>query len=204
VNRALYFAALWAFTAIVVSSLHALQHAIGGRMPDLMISNVFIFGAWMLFTPLIVRLARRFKHRWALVHIPVAAAFAFGVLVLHKFSLCPPDDYIRCATNYDLLPWLYSWILSGAFFYAGTTIGIWLLDAADAAKESAIAAARLEQELADSELRLAQMQLRPESIAVAFSEIAQRLEIDAKSAEEMITTLADSLRERTRAFEAVP
>jgi hypothetical protein len=198
-NRARYFAALWACTAIAVAALYTLQHAIGGHMPERRLSTLFLFGEWMLFTPLVAWLARRFRR--SPVHVPLALAFAFLALVLHKLALCPAGDYANCVAAYELQPWLFAWLLSGSFVYAGTTAGIWLLDSADAAQESAIAAARMEEELSAAGLRLAQRHLRPETIAAEFDAISKRLATDPRAAEMMITALADSLRERTRAFE---
>jgi hypothetical protein len=198
-NRARYFAALWACTAVAVVALYTLQHAIGGHMPERRLSTLFVFGEWMLFTPLVVWLARRFER--SLIHVPAALAFAFVALVLHKSVFCPSGDYANCVTTYELRPWLFAWLLSGSFVYAGTTIGIWLLDSADAAKESSINAARMEEELSTAGLRLAQSHLQPELIAAEFDAIAQQLMTDPHAAEAMITSLADSLRERTRAFE---
>src|ERR1043166_8220348 len=199
-RRERYFLFLWAFTAATVVGLYTLQGAIGGRMPpDMGPWMLFVFFEWIALTPLGLRLARRFdlshRLRAVAVHAPAAAAFAFVALVLHKLVLCPAHDYVACVTAYELRPWFFSWILSGGVIYAGTLSGIWLLDAA---KERAVAASRMDAELAAEELRLARVRIDPQTIAAAFQALASRLATDADGAEEMIAALADELRAAVR------
>ncbi|HEV7427815.1 MAG TPA: hypothetical protein VGQ46_15760 [Thermoanaerobaculia bacterium] len=199
IRRERYLILLWCYAAIMTASIYALQQRLGGRLTRRdILWETFTLLEWAALTPVVVHFARLFPPSRALraiaFHVPAAISFAFLALVIHKLGLCYPEVYLDCVLSYGVELWIVAWLLRGAAIYTGTLLGVWILDAADAAKANDVAASRMAAELAGAELRLTRARVVPEAIVEAFDTLLARLDGDPHGAETMITTLADQLR----------
>jgi two-component system LytT family sensor kinase len=158
------------------------------------------FLLWGATATLVVRLCRRFPldgARRAHLYLHAAASVALSAAHLAMFSLLLSGLNAALGGDRfesDLEPALAILFHQNYLAYWLVTFGCWATAYARSVREQQIAAARLEQQLAEARLAALRMQLHPHFLFNTLNSIAELLHVDLAAAEQMVRRLASLLR----------
>jgi two-component sensor histidine kinase len=196
------FAGLWAFAVIYWTLQGYVMLARAGRpaSPGLILAGEILYaGLWIALTPLILRLGKRFPldgaPRWRNAAIHAAASFVFsgtqrlalvfiGRLFLPWYQEMPVSKLLFSPIHYDY----------GAFLYWITLLISIGIDYYTRFREQELRAARLETQLAQTQLEAIKMQLHPHFLFNTLNTISALVQEDPDAAERMIARLSELLR----------
>jgi two-component system LytT family sensor kinase len=193
----LTFASLSIFATLAIS---VPRHA---DLVGIFVLNLLAFYLWALLTPLIARLARRYRldrQHWPqslIVHLPASLLFP----ALHLCLYLPlvllvggvlPKEY----------PTFLSFFRYHLFANLSVTVSIyWLvliainaLDYYQSFRRAEVKASELRAQLAQAQLRALKMQLHPHFLFNTLNSISALLHRDAEAADRMVARLGDFLR----------
>jgi len=190
--------AVWLLSAILWS-LQVYYFAVARGLPEegeklqYILAHLVSAGAWALFTPIVLWLARRLRigrRNWA-VRIAIHAVFAIAVATAHvavvrasglmgDFAIFSSLSFNQISGNVFIYFALLAW-WHGRDFYA------WY-------RERDVAAARLEAAIARSRYQTLCVQLRPQFLLGTIELLARLVHEDVNHTERLIARLADVLR----------
>jgi hypothetical protein len=190
--------AVWLGSAILWS-LQVYYYAIARGQPDegdrvqFVLTHLVSAGAWALFTPLVLLLARRLRigrRNWP-TRIPMHVVLAVAVATAHvaivratglmgDFALFSPLSFNQISGNVFIYSALLAWS-HGRDFYA------WY-------RERDVASARLEAAIARSRYQTLCVQLRPQFLLGTIELLTRLVHEDVNRTERLIARLADVLR----------
>jgi sensor histidine kinase YesM len=208
-HRALKWAIIfgaWTLVGLLMTSQDYVRQIRAGRHPDwqkmlFLIELPFAY-LWALFTPLLLRLSRRFPIergrmlRDILVHLSVSlllSAFTMaGFSTLNTFLFAPESErhfsFSRMLASiytffdyYMLIYWLIVMISHALYYYTRY-------------REGELRASQLQAQLAQAELQALKMQLHPHFLFNTLHSISALQLKDIEAANRMIARLGDFLR----------
>jgi hypothetical protein len=149
---------------------------------------------WALLTPLVVRLARRFRfdrRRWPgslMVHIPASLVCSAGKQFADTFGAMTITGVARAPTSFMKLhvSFLTYWAIVGITY---------AVEHYQKYRERELQAARLQAALARAQVQSLQMQLHPHFLFNTLNAIAALMRENLEAADVMIARLGDLLRE---------
>jgi signal transduction histidine kinase len=159
---------------------------------------VYLSGAWLwaAFTPLIVMLVRRFPLERQRVWLPlVAHAGLFVALSLVDTAF--DTWWYAVLTDSDRRPFLpaaFGQSNTNLFSYAVVVVAAHALAYYRAYRERTIAAARLEAQLAQTQLHVLRARLHPHFLFNTLNAIAALMHRDVEAADRMLARLSELLR----------
>jgi two-component system, LytTR family, sensor kinase len=162
--------------------------------------------AFLLFVPLLVAFMARYPLRRGTVlrRLPLHAAMLVTFSVLHTLLMWGSRTVIYAAAGwarYDYGDMRYRFPMEGlkqVFGYALLFLLVTLVGSARRERERAVAAARLEQQLAEARLAALKLQLNPHFLFNTLNMISSYIGEDPKVADAMVTHLSDFLRATLR------
>lgn len=158
---------------------------------------------WILFTPGVVALTRRFPVRRAgwprVIGVHVFASLLFvlaHLMLLGWFRVLTPPPGVPARV---LLDWVVGALWSpmtqaGFMAYAGVVVVSQAIDGARALRRREVSAARLEGQLAKARMAALQTQLQPHFLFNTLNAVMVLMHEDVQKAEGMLLRLGDLLR----------
>ncbi|HEX2217653.1 MAG TPA: histidine kinase [Gemmatimonadales bacterium] len=152
---------------------------------------------WTSYTPLVIRLQRRFSFQsssWRvplLVHLAAGAGFAVvsvGIDFVFARAVYPPF------LPFSLVSWYSSWLHVDVFFYLIAVGLLQVLHHQRRSREQEVQSAALEAQVAVSELEAVQMRLRPELVFPVLAAVRRTLREDPDEADLLVSNFGDLLR----------
>lgn len=199
-------AVFWAFFGFVVGNhLFFSMRSHGHSWLRIIVWQMGGAAAWILLTPAVLALDRRFPfasaRRWRLLIVHIAAALLFGALhliplttlsrVLDPFRPVPREATF--AGEYVNL--LGEWMLLDILVYAGILLLAHALELREQHYRDSLRASRLRAELSAAELRALELEIHPHFLFNALNAVAVLVrEGDRGRASRMVVGLADLLR----------
>ncbi len=173
--------AAWTIVALLFAGQLAVDSAYSGHRiaaPQAIALGLTGWYAWALLSPLVIWLARRFRHLGAHAAISIVvtmAKIALTTEVLRMFDV--PQRSISLLVNIPMNVAAY-------FAIVGVT---WFIDAR-------LRASRLEASLAEARLELLRNQIHPHFLFNTLHAISELMHEDVDAADRMMTRLAELLR----------
>jgi sensor histidine kinase YesM len=194
----LTFASLSFFGTLAISDPRRVN------LVGLFVWNLLAFYLWALLTPLIARLARRYRldrQHWPrslfLVHLPASLLFPALHLCLYLslFWLVGGVLTKEYPTYLSLYRYqLFSNLSVTVSIYWLVLIAINALDYYQSFRVAEVKASELRAQLAQAQLRALKMQLHPHFLFNTLNSISALLHRDAEAADQMVARLGDFLR----------
>lgn len=186
----------WTALAIFFAASSSLTYALTYQPPQWRLTLVMALTewyAWAVLTPLVAWLARRFPLRSGSMVAGLAVHTPAGLIValvkvtltrLTRLALVGTNAYFQIsnlATHYVIYWALVAAVHALAYYRAG--------------REGELRASQLEARLADARLQLLRMQLHPHFLFNTLNTISELVHEDPLTADRMIASLSDLLRE---------
>ena len=186
----------WTALAIFFAASSSLTYALTYQPPQWRLTLVMALTewyAWAVLTPLVAWLARRFPLRSGSMVAGIAVHTPAGLIValvkvtltrLLRLAFVGTNAYFQIsnlATHYVIYWALVAAVHALAYYRAG--------------REGELRASQLEARLADARLQLLKMQLHPHFLFNTLNTISELVHEDPLTADRMIASLSDLLRE---------
>jgi two-component system LytT family sensor kinase len=194
----LTFASLSFFGTLAISDPRRVN------LVGLFVWNLLAFYLWALLTPLIARLARRYRldrQHWPrslfFVHLPASLLFPALHLCLYLplFWLAGGGLTKEYPTFFALFRYhLFANLSVTVSIYWLVLIAINALDYYQSFRVAEVKASELRAQLAQAQLRALKMQLHPHFLFNTLNSISALLHRDAEAADQMVARLGDFLR----------
>jgi two-component system, LytTR family, sensor kinase len=196
--------------AVLISTAQMTHVGVQGRAWALVPWTFVAWFAWALLTPPIIALARRFPFargrvgKALLVHVPAAIVSSAvvgllwdalsGMAMRHTTASLPAG---QATSGYG--PWRAllnpaGHAMIGCVTYAGIVAAVWAIDANRRSQQSALAAARLERDVALAREQAIKMQVHPHFLFNTLHAISVLITHDPPTARAMVMHLGDFLR----------
>jgi hypothetical protein len=200
ISRELFFGSGWLLFSIFWMGRDAwARTTIPEDFPRFALAVTAWHGFWVLLTPLILALGRRYPlhgpswRRNLLIHLVTLLVLVAVLSRLWLQMIALPDPgfvpYVYDAVSF------YAYRFGTAFLiYSVTLTGGFLFDQWDEDRRRTLLRARLEHQLALIEMNELRTQLDPELLTLALQEIEVACTSDPHRAEQMIETLGDLVR----------
>lgn len=201
--RAHHIILFWTLFAIGMSGVMILVHPITNRPVSYLDEFVWEAGfsvAWLIGTPVVLRLSDRFPLRGAvawrngIVLTVCGLALAVIMCAIHAFVLrYALPNVTAWSTNLFLTSLFYNIDKMLIVFVALVTMQH-ALSYYQRARQQELAAAQLESQLSQAQMTALKMQIQPHFLFNTMNAIVTLVHRDADQAEEMIVRLSDFLR----------
>lgn len=160
------------------------------------------YGFWILVTPAVLFMARRFSFsapfrvRWLATHLAAVSL----IIAVHGAFRASLHSFVYPGATI-ISPFLYLWFFYGVanflndfWIYATVAGGSMMIDYYRMLAERSLLSSQLEAKLAQAELQALKMQLHPHFLFNSLNTIATLMYEDVRTADEMMSDLADFLR----------
>ena len=168
-----------------------------------LLNDMVYAGLWMLLTPVVLNIARRFPLTKANLRktIPIHLGASIGIALLHKFVHTFAIVLYRMQTENFAFSWDYQLGALISYFDYGIPL-YWILILLNYAfdyygryKENELKAAQLETQLAQAQLQALKMQLQPHFLFNTLNAISVLIRKEPDLARKTLGRLSDLLRQ---------
>lgn len=200
-TKSLVIMGLWTIVILLISSitlLSSLQEGAATSVSQIIIFELFCISPWILFTPLLIKLAREYRFEKDKI-IPSLAIHLLAIAVI--FSLHSIVQSYAVSIYYDVVfSWEYvqrdflGFIDMRVMLYAGILMGVYAIDFQKKSREISMNESRLRAELSEAKFHALLNQIQPDFLLNSIESIKQNMDKGEEHSEEILTEFSDLLR----------
>lgn len=200
-TKSLIIMGLWTIVILLISSitlLSSLQEGVSASVSQILVFELLCISPWIVFTPLVVKLAREYRFDRGRI-VPNLAIHLAAVAVI--FSLHSVVQSYAVSIYYDVVfSWDYiqrdflGFVDMRVMLYTGILLGVYAIDFQKKSREISMNESRLKAELSEAKFHALLNQIQPDFLLNSIESIKQNMDKGEEHSEEILTEFSDLLR----------